>query len=114
MVAEGQEAERPRLTTKQRRKRRVRRQVSKTEKRRQTNRLHLTAMRNAVKEFQKAAAQGTATAAGLTALFKKALRRIQRAGNKGVIHKNEVSRRVSRITVAFHKALKAQEKPVEA
>jgi small subunit ribosomal protein S20 len=110
MVAEGQEGERKRLSTKERRKRRVRRQVSKSEKRRRQNRLHLTAMRNAIKEFRKAIEQGQGKES-LEALYKKALKRIHRAGNKGVIHRNEVSRRVSRITMAYNKALRAQEKP---
>ncbi|MHA2642178.1 MAG: 30S ribosomal protein S20 [bacterium JZ-2024 1] len=87
--------------------------MNKTEKRRQNNRLHLTAMRNAIKEFRKAVA-GKVAGEQLIALYKKAVRRIQRAATKDVIHRNQMARRISRLTRSLNQALlKGGEKTVE-
>lgn len=61
---------------------------------RSTMRTHIKRVRTAIDEGDKAAAQ--------TALA-DAVRNIDKAATKGVIHKRQASRRVSRLTVAVNK-----------
>jgi len=67
------------------------------EKRRMINRARKGEMRTAIKGVLAAVDAGDADAAG-TAL-KSAVSLLDRAGQKGVIHRNQASRRVSRLTV---------------
>lgn len=66
------------------------------DKRRMSNRVRKSEMRTAIKGVLVAVDAGDADAAG-TAL-KSAVSLIDRAGQKGVIHRNQASRRVSRLT----------------
>jgi len=66
------------------------------EKRRMINRARKGEMRTAIKGVLAAVDTGDADAAG--AALKSAVSLIDRAGQKGVIHRNQASRRVSRLT----------------
>ena len=102
------EGERKRLSAQERRKRRVRRALRKAEKRRQRNKMYLGAMRNAIRAFRKALEQTDLATEKMWELYIQAVRRIQKAGSKGVIHKNEVARRVSRLTKKYNQWLAAR------
>ena len=71
-------------------------------KRRQRNLMHLTKMRTFIKRVRKAldAKDLEAAKTGLPV----AVKAIDRAATKGVIHRNTASRYVSRLTVAVAKA----------
>ena len=73
------------------------------EKRRVRNRHYKTMMRNATKRFRVAISEDNINEA--KSLFPKVTQLIQRAGQKGVIHKRQASRRVKRL----HHALKGLE-----
>lgn len=74
------------------------------ERRRIRNRMRKSAMRTAIKKVYAAIEAGDKEAA--EAALKKAIPLIDRAGAKGVIHKRQASRRVSRL-VARVKSLSA-------
>ena len=66
------------------------------EKRRMRNRVRKSEMRTAIKRVITAVDASDADAAG--AALKRATSLIDRAGRKGVIHRNQAARRVSRLT----------------
>ncbi len=68
------------------------------QKKRAQNRAQRSDMRTAVKKLQAAIAAGDKENA--QALFKHAVSKIDRAGRKGLIHRNQASRRVSRLNAA--------------
>ncbi len=65
-------------------------------KRRMINRVRKSEMRTAIKSVLAAVDEGNADAA--SAALKSAVSLIDRAGQKKVIHRNQASRRVSRLT----------------
>jgi len=65
-------------------------------KRRMINRARKSEMRTAIKNVLTAVDAGKADAASVA--LKSAVPLIDRAGQKGVIHRNQASRRVSRLT----------------
>jgi len=65
-------------------------------KHRMQNRMQKTAMRSAVKSVNAAVEAGDRDAAGEA--LKAAIPLIDRAGRKGLIHKSQASRRVSRLS----------------
>jgi len=65
-------------------------------KRRMQNRMQKAAMRSAVKRVDAAIEAGDKNAAGEA--LKVAVPLLDRAGRKGLIHKSQASRRVSRLT----------------
>jgi len=65
-------------------------------KRRVINRARKSEMRTAIKSVLAAVDEGNADDAGVA--LKSAVSLIDRAGRKGVIHHNQASRRVSRLT----------------
>ena len=67
-----------------------------SEKRRLINRMQKGAMRTAIKAVLAAVDAGDEKAAGEA--LKQATSLIDRAGRKGLIHRNQASRRVSRLT----------------
>ena len=73
-------------------------------KRRMNNRMRITAMRTAIKSVNTAIEAGDKKAADEA--LKNAIPLIDRAGQRGVIHRSQASRRVSRL-VASVKALSA-------
>ena len=81
--------------------------VRQNEAARARNRWRLQTMRDAIKDFNEAILHGTAAAAKES--FAKCQRIIDRTAQKGVIHKNQASRRKSRM-VARLKAKQASEK----
>lgn len=72
------------------------------EKRRVRNRLIATATRTAVKKVRTALDAGEVATA--TTLLPGAVRSLQRAANKGVLHANTASRKIGRLVKAVSKA----------
>ncbi len=62
---------------------------------RSRNRWRLRSMRAAIKDFQEACAKGTPEEAA--AAYRKASAQIDKTAQKGVIHRNQASRRKSRL-----------------
>lgn len=71
-------------------------------KRRDRNRYYKSSMRTLIKKFRVALEDGSLDEAK-TLLFQN-VKLIQKVAQKGVIHKNQASRRVSRLYKAFNKA----------
>ncbi len=65
------------------------------------NKGYKTKVKKAVKEVRTAITESTPTQAGETLI--KAVSIIQKAASKGVIHKNQAARRVSRLTLQVNK-----------
>lgn len=89
----------------------AKRALRKSERRRERNLYHLTRMRNAIRLFKKRLEElkGKQIDEKLRQELEKELRKvisvIQHVASKGVIHKNEGRRRISRITKLFNKFL---------
>jgi len=76
-------------------------------KRRIRNRYHLSRMKTYIRNFKKLIAEGKIEEA--KEYLPKVISIIQHTASKGVIHKNEASRRCSRVQKLFNQALaKAQ------
>ena len=73
-------------------------------KRRLRNRYHLSRMKTYIRNFKKMLQAGQLQEA--KEYYPKVVSMIQHTASKGVIHKNEAARRVSRITQLLNKALK--------
>ena len=71
-------------------------------KRRDRNRYYKSSMRTLIKKFRLALEEGSLDEA--KALLFQNVKLIQKVAQKGVIHKNQASRRVSRLYKAFNKA----------
>lgn len=82
--------------------------VRQNESARARNRWRLKTMREALKDFNEQVLHGTVEQAA--ASFKKLSRIIDRTAAKGVIHKNQASRRKSRLSARM-KAKKAGKTP---
>lgn len=78
--------------------------VRQNEKRRTRNRHVLSTLRTAVKSVRTAIAE--AETETIKATFPKALRALNRAAAKGVIHQKQASRKIGRLTKAVNEALK--------
>jgi len=76
-------------------------------KRRLRNRYHLSRMRTYIRKFRKMVESGNLEEA--KKFLPEVVSIIQHTASKGVIHKREAARRVSRVTTLLNKALKAQE-----
>ena len=74
------------------------------QKRRARNMQGRTTLKSAVKKAREALAQGAAAAAPAVAA---ALRTLDRAASRGIVHKNAASRRIARLAKAAHKAAQA-------
>ncbi len=74
-------------------------------KRRLRNRYHLSRMRTYIKKLRKMVEAGQLEEA--QKLLPQVVSIIQHTASKGVIHKNEAGRRVSRITQLVNKAFKS-------
>lgn len=72
--------------------------VKQNEGRRVRNRTYRTKMRNQIKQVREAIASGDAK--GAAEQFRSAVSVIQRVLAKGVIHRNQASRRISRLNAA--------------
>jgi small subunit ribosomal protein S20 len=70
--------------------------VRKIERRMAVNRARRSQMRTYVRKFDEALASGDAAAA--TAALQEATPLVMRAAQKGILHKNTASRKVSRMT----------------
>lgn len=76
--------------------------MRQNETRRVRNRLVITATRTAVKKVRRALETGDLEAA--KALLPAAIRGLQNAANKGVIHANNASRKIGRLVKAVQNA----------
>ncbi len=72
-------------------------------KRRLRNRYHLSRIKTYIRNFKKLIAQGKIEEA--KGYLPKVISIIQHTASKGVIHKNEASRRCSRVQKLFNQAL---------
>lgn len=73
-------------------------------KRRVRNRYHLSRMKTYIKRFRKMVESGQLQQA--EEFYPKVISIIYHTASKGVIHKNEASRRASRVSTLLNKALK--------
>jgi small subunit ribosomal protein S20 len=75
----------------------AKKRILTNEAKRTKNRQYLSSVRTAVKKFITAAdkSEGAET---LTQLFKSAQSALAKAGSKGMLHKNNVSRKIARLT----------------
>ena len=74
-------------------------------KRAARNIARMSRVRGAIRKFRRLAAAGDA--ASLHAALQLATRELQKAGSKGVLHRRNVSRRISRLTQAHNKIVNA-------
>ena len=75
-------------------------QNRQAQKHRARNAHVLSTLRTSVRKFREAAASGDATK--VKEELAAAIRQIAKAASKGVIHKGQASRRISRLTKAAH------------
>lgn len=75
-----------------------------SEKRRMRNRSNMSAMKTAIKKITEAVTKKDLT--NLDALFTSAQSIIAKTKKKGVIHKNNMARRISRLALFINKAKK--------
>ena len=73
-------------------KKRARQNVTRNE----INHSYISSVRTAIKSFQTAVAEKGKTDETI-ALFKKAQSKLMKAANKGILHKNNAARRVTRL-----------------
>lgn len=85
----------------------AKKRIRQNEKRRALNRWRLRQMRDAIKEFNEKLLHGTVEAA--SEAFKACQKVIDRTAQKGVIHRNQASRRKSRLSARL-KAKKTAKK----
>jgi small subunit ribosomal protein S20 len=97
----------------------AKRQLKKAERRRERNLYHLVKMKNSVRIFRKRLNEIMRNHSDISEQLKaelgnelrKVVSIISHVASKGVIHKNEASRKISRLTRLFNKAMKvAQQK----
>ena len=70
---------------------------------RDRNRAYLSSVRTAVKSFRKAAESGE-KGESVEKLFKVAQKALSKAASKGILHENNASRKVSRLSAVLKKA----------
>ncbi len=94
----------------------ARRALRKSEKRRERNLYHLSKMREAIRLFKKRVLDAgnkpnrEVLIKELETELRKVISIISHTASKGVIHKNEASRRISRLTNFYNKFLKGDAK----
>lgn len=64
------------------------------------NRMAKTALKNSIKKFEAAVAAGDKAAA--TVAYKNAVKKIDRAANKGLVHINKAARKKSQFTLKLN------------
>ncbi len=72
-------------------------------RKRDRNRAYLSSVRTAVKSFHQAATAGESKDS-IEKLFQSAQAMLSKAATKGILHKNNASRRVARLAAAMKKA----------
>ena len=82
----------------------ARKRIRQIERRTERNKAPMSRMRTFIKKVEAAVASGNKDAA--TAALREAQPELQRAAGKGVVHKNTVSRKISRLSARV-KALAA-------
>lgn len=75
--------------------------VRQTEKRTARNRVRKERLKQTLKAFDRAVVEGDNTKA--QELFKKASNLVDKAGNKGIMHKNAVNRKKSQLALKLNK-----------
>ncbi len=94
----------------------AKRQLKKSEKRRERNLYHLTKMKNSIRIFRKRLNDimqkhidiSDQLKAELESEFRKVVSIISHVASKGVIHKNEANRKISRLNRLFNKVMKQE------
>jgi len=94
----------------------AKRQLKKSEKRRERNLYHLTKMKNSVRIFRKRLNDimqkhidiSEQLKAELESELRKVVSIISHVASKGVIHKNEANRKISRLNRLFNKVMKQE------
>lgn len=79
----------------------AKKRIRQNSKRRLHNRYYISSMRTAIKKIRTAIDNNDAETAN--ALFPSTVKIIQKVGTKGIIHKNQASRRVKRLHAALSK-----------
>lgn len=85
----------------------AKRALSKSERRRERNLYHITKMKEAIRLFRKKIEESKADQSKKNELeseLRKVISIISHTASKGVIHRNEARRRISRLTKLFNKA----------
>lgn len=80
----------------------AKKRARQTEKRRLRNRTNMSAMKTAIKKVTEAAEKKDFS--NIEALLKSAQSTIAKTRKKGAIHKNNMARRISRLTLSVNKA----------
>jgi small subunit ribosomal protein S20 len=87
----------------------AKRKLKKSIKRRERNLYHLTKMKNAIRLFKKKLAEHNEITEQVKNQLEQELRKvisiISHVASKGIIHRNEASRKISRITKFFNQVL---------
>ena len=78
----------------------AKKRIRQNEKRRERNKAYKSEMRTAIKKFVQAAEAKDVEKA--VELHANAVKVIAKLGQKGIIHKNQASRRISRITLKLN------------
>lgn len=78
------------------------------------NSSYLSSVRTAVKKFKAAVANSTADTSALNPLFVSAQKIVAKAAQKGVLHRNNASRTISRLAKLLSNAGKADAAPAKA
>jgi len=94
----------------------AKRQLKKSEKRRERNLYHLTKMKNSIRIFRKRLNDimqkhidiSDQLKAELESELRKVVSIISHVASKGVIHKNEANRKISRLNRLFNKVIKQE------
>lgn len=94
----------------------AKRQLKKSEKRRERNLYHLTKMKNSIRIFRKRLNDimqkhidiSEQLKAELESELRKVVSIISHVASKGVIHKNEANRKISRLNRLFNKVIKQE------
>ncbi len=94
----------------------AKRQLKKSEKRRERNLYHLTKMKNSIRIFRKRLNDimqkhidiSEQLKAELESELRKVVSIISHVASKGVIHKNEANRKISRLNRLFNKVMKQE------
>ncbi len=78
--------------------------IATTEKKTLQNKSKRTALKTVLKKFEAAVAEGAENAGDL---YKNAVKSLDKAASKGIIHKNAAARKKSRLAARLHKTTQA-------
>jgi small subunit ribosomal protein S20 len=82
----------------------ARKRIRRNNRANERNSQYLASVRTAIKKLRVAVAEGSADKAGLGPLFVAAQAKIAKAAAKGILHKNNASRRIGRLAALLKSA----------